>query len=84
MFGNMPTFIARRCAGRLLTILAFAILTTAGGNAANLRLRIDGTPFSMVEFERFLAARHEKPASADARKKLFQEYLAWSRARKRR
>ena len=84
MFGNMPTLIARRCAGLFLTILAFGILTTASGNAAYFRLRIDGTPFSMEQFERFLSARHDKPASEEARKQLFQDYLAWSKARQRR
>jgi len=29
----------------------------------------------MTEFERFLPARHEKPATPEARKQLFQEYL---------
>jgi hypothetical protein len=81
---GMPTLIARRCVGRLLTILAFAILIPAGADATYLRLRIDGTPFSMVQFERFLAARHQSPASPEARKKLFQEFLAWNRTHKRR
>jgi hypothetical protein len=38
----------------------------------------------MAEFEQFLTARHEKPASPEARKRLFQEFLLWNAAREHR
>jgi len=84
MFGNALTIARLKRAGRLPAISAFATLGAGGGFAADLRLRIDGTPFSMAEFERFLAARHERPASLEARKQLFQEFLRWNRAREHR
>jgi hypothetical protein len=81
MFGNVLTLFARKRAGPLLTGLAFAMLVAGNGNAADLRLRINATPVSKAEFERFLADRREVPASAEARKRLFQEFLVWRRAR---
>jgi hypothetical protein len=52
MFGNALTVPGLKRAGRLLGISAFAILGAGGGFAADLRLRIDGTPFSRAQFER--------------------------------
>jgi hypothetical protein len=81
MSGNVLTLVTLKRAGPLLTGLVFAILVAGSGNAADLRLRINVTPLSQSEFERFLADRHEMPASAEARKQLFQEFLLWRRAR---
>jgi hypothetical protein len=84
MPGKMLTVIVPKRAGRLLTILVFATLLAGSATATDLRLRINGTPFAMSEFEQFLTARHEKPASLEARKRLFQEFLLWSAAREHR
>jgi hypothetical protein len=81
MFGNVPTCVARKRVGPLLTV-AFAILVAASANAADLPRRTK--PFSNAEFERFLAERGEVPASAQARKQLFDEFLLWRAARERR
>jgi hypothetical protein len=84
MFGKMLTVMASKHAGRPLTLLIFTTLVAGSGNAADLQPRIDGTPFTMAAFERFLTARHQKPVSPQARKQLFQEFLRWSAARKHR
>ena len=84
MLGKVLTVIAPKGAGRLLTILVFATLVAGSANATDLRLRINGTPFTMAEFEQFLTAGHEKPASPEARKRLFQEFLLWNAAREHR
>lgn len=68
MFGDLPTVIALKRAGRLLTPLAFAILVANSGNAADLRLPISATP-----------RRVEQPSAAEARQQLFEEYLKWLR-----
>jgi hypothetical protein len=81
MSGNVLTLAALKRAGPLLTGLVFAMLAAGSGNAADLHLRINVTPPSQAEFERFLADRHEMPASAAARKQLFQEFVLWRRAR---
>jgi hypothetical protein len=71
--------------GALLTGLAFAILVAGSGNAADLPRRTNARPFSHAEFERFLSERREVvPASAEARKKLFDEFFLWRAARERR
>ena len=81
MFGNVLTLVSLKRVGPVLTGLAFAILVAGSGNAADLPRR----PFSSAEFERFLADRREVvPASAEARKKLFEEFLVWRAARERR
>jgi hypothetical protein len=81
MFGNVLTLVSLKRVGPLLTGLAFAILVAGSGNAADLPRR----QFSKAEFERFLADRREVvPASAEARKKLFDEFLRWRAARERR
>ena len=82
MLGKVLTVIAPKGAGRLLTLLV--TLVAGSANATDLRLRINGTPFTMAEFEQFLTARHEKPASPEARKRLFQEFLLWNAAREHR
>jgi hypothetical protein len=84
MPGKVLTAIALKCARWLPTIFAFATLVAGSANATDLRLRINGTPFTMAAFEEFLTARHEKPASPEARKRLFQEFLLWSAAREQR
>jgi len=81
MFGKVLAVIR---AGRLLATFVFATLVAGSATATDLRLRIDGTPFTMAAFERFLTARQEKPASPEARKRLFQEFLRWSAAREHR
>jgi hypothetical protein len=50
-----------------------------GANAADLQLRMNDTPSSKTEFDKFLAARQQKPDSAEAIKQLFQDFLRWSR-----
>jgi hypothetical protein len=80
MFGNLITLVALRRTGLFLTGLAFAMAVPVGGNAADLRLPINFTPLPKAEFDRFLADR-QVPASAEGRKRLFQEFLSWRRAR---
>lgn len=87
MSGNMPRLVALKRAGSRLTGLVFAMLVAGSGNAADLPLRINVTPPSppsQSEFDRFLADRHAAPASEEARKKLFQEFLLWRKAREHR
>ena len=84
MPAKVLTAIAPKRTGRLLPILVLATLVAGSANATDLRLRINGTPFTMAAFEEFLTARHEKPASPEARKRLFQEFLLWSAAREQR
>jgi len=69
--------------GPLLTGLAFAILVAGSANAADFSRR--GARHTKVEFDRFLADRRQVPAanSAEARKKLFDEFLSWRAARER-
>jgi hypothetical protein len=81
MSGNVPTLVALKRARPLLTGLVFAILVAGSANAADLRLPISVTSLSQPEFERFLADRRAMPASAEARKQLFQEFLLWRKAR---
>ena len=84
MPGNMLTLVVLKRAGTLLAALALAILVAGSGNAADLQLRMDVTPLSQAEFERFLADRHQVPTSAEARQQLFREFLSWRSARERR
>jgi hypothetical protein len=80
MFGNVLRLVALKRVGTLLTGLAFAILVAGGGNAADLPRRTNAK-----EFKRFLTERREAvPASVEARKKLFDEFLEWRAARERR
>jgi hypothetical protein len=80
MFGNVLRLVALKRVGALLTGLAFVILVAGGGNAADLPRRTNAK-----EFKRFLTERREAvPASAEARKKLFDEFLEWRAARERR
>jgi hypothetical protein len=80
MFGNVLALIALKRAGALLMGLAFAILIAGSGNAADLPRRTNAK-----EFKRFLTERREAvPASVEARKKLFDEFLEWRAARERR
>ena len=80
MFGNVLRLVALKRVGALLTGLAFAILVAGGGNAADLPRRTNAK-----EFKRFLTERREAvPASVEARKKLFDEFLEWRAARERR
>jgi hypothetical protein len=65
-----------------MTGLAFAILIAGSGNAADLSRR--SARHSSAEFERFVADRRQVPAaSAEARKKLFDEFILWRAARER-
>jgi hypothetical protein len=84
MLGKVLTVIAPKRAGLILTIFVFATLVAGSGNTTDLQLRISGTPFTMASSNKFLTARHEKPASPEARKRLFQEFLLWSAAREHR
>jgi hypothetical protein len=71
-----------RRVGPLLTGLAFAILVAGSANAADFSRR--GARHTKVEFDRFLADRRQVPAtSAEARKKLFDDFLSWRAARER-
>jgi hypothetical protein len=84
MFGNVLTLVGLKRVGQLLTGLAFAIVIAGSGNAADLPRRINAR-HSNAEFDRFLADRRQVPAtSAEARKKLFDEFLSWRAARERR
>ena len=77
---QMCSLVALKRVGALLTGLAFAILVAGGGNAADLPRRTNAK-----EFKRFLTERREAvPTSAEARKKLFDEFLEWRAARERR
>ena len=82
--GKVLTVIAPKRAGLILTIFVFATLVPGqrkhhGSSAPDKWHTVyDG------EFEQFLTARHEKPASPEARKRLFQEFLLWSAAREHR
>ena len=83
MFGDVLTLVPLKRVGLLLTGLAFAILIAGSANAADLPRRINARSFSNAEFQRFLG-RREVPASAEARKQLFDEFVAWRAARQRR
>ena len=62
--------------GPLLSGLAFAILVAGSATAADFSRR--SAKHSDAEFKRFVAERQQVSAtSADARKKLFDEFLAW-------
>jgi hypothetical protein len=80
MSGNVLTLAALTRAGAFLAGFALAILVPSSGYAADLRLP---SPLSQTEFERFLSDRHQMPASAEARKELFQQFLLWRKARER-
>jgi hypothetical protein len=81
----MCSLVALKRVGALLTGLGFAILVASSGNAADLPRRTNARAFSHAEFDRFLAERREVvPASVEARKKLFDEFLRWRTARERR
>jgi hypothetical protein len=66
----------------LMTGLAFAIFVASSGNAADLSRR--NARHSSAQFERFVADRRQIPAAAEARKKLFDEFILWRAARDRR
>jgi hypothetical protein len=69
----MCSLVVLKRVGALLTGLGFAILVAGSGNAADLPRRTNAK-----EFKRFLTERREAvPASAEARKKLFDEFLEW-------
>jgi hypothetical protein len=79
MFVNVPPVAFKRV-GALLTGLGFAIIVAGSGNAADLPRRTNAK-----EFKRFLTERREAvPASTEARRKLFDEFLDWLAARERR
>jgi hypothetical protein len=64
----------------LLSGLAIAILVASSATAADFSRR--SAKHSDAEFKRFVAERQQAPAtSADERKKLFDEFLAWRAAR---
>lgn len=87
MSGTTPTLVVLKRAGSGLTGLAFAMLVAGSANAADLQLRIKVTPStqpSQAEFDRFLADRHKAPVTEEARKRLFQEFLSWRKARAKR
>ena len=76
----MCSLVALKRVAALLTGLGFAILVAGSGNAADLPRRTNAK-----EFKRFLTERREAvPASVEARKKLFDEFLEWLAARERR
>jgi hypothetical protein len=80
MLGNVLTLVALKRVAALLVGLAFAIFVAGSGNAADLPRRTNAK-----DFKRFLTERREAvPASAEARKKLFDEFLEWRAARERR
>jgi hypothetical protein len=83
MFGNLLKRIAPRYSARLLTILVLTIFFSTSGNAADLRLRINATPSAKSEFEKFLAAKRQEPIAVETVKRLFQEFLQWSRGHER-
>jgi hypothetical protein len=83
MFGNVPTFVARKCVGSLVTGLALAILVADSG-AADLPRRINARHLN-ADLERFVADRRQiSIASVEARKKLFDEFILWRAAREHR
>ncbi len=84
MSGYVLTLDTLKRAGLRLTGLVFAMLVAGSGNAADLALRINVTPPSQAEFDRFLADRQKAPASEQARKLLFHEFLSWRKAREHR
>jgi hypothetical protein len=79
----MCSLVALKRVGALLTGLGFAILVAGSGNAADLPRRTNAKEFK--QFKRFLTERREAvPASAEARKKLFDEFIEWRAARERK
>jgi hypothetical protein len=83
MFGNLLALMASRRSGLLLTGLVFAVVVADSGNAAELRLPISFASLPKAEFDSFLANR-SIPATEEARRKLFEEFLSWRKARQAR
>ena len=76
----MSSLVALKRVAALLTGTSFAILVAGSGYAADLPRRTNAK-----DFKQFLMERREAvPASVEARKKLFDEFLEWLAARERR
>jgi hypothetical protein len=63
--------------------LLVAMVVAGSVNAAHLPLPVLFTPVEQAEFNRFLADRPVPTSEAD-RKRLFQEFLSWRKARQPR
>jgi hypothetical protein len=75
--------MASKRSGLLLTGLVFAVVVADNGNAAELRLPISFASLPKAEFDSFLANR-PIPATEEGRRKLFEEFLSWRKARQAR
>ena len=80
MFGKLLAIGLPSRTGLLLTGLVVGVLAAGGVNATHLALPILFTPVEQAEFSRFLADR-PVPTSEEERKRLFQEFLSWRKAR---
>ena len=69
-----------RRTGLLLTGPIVATVVAGSANAAHLRLPVLFTPIEQAEFNKFLADR-PVPATEEGRKRLFQEFMSWRKAR---
>ncbi|SDS18126.1 hypothetical protein SAMN05444158_1259 [Bradyrhizobium canariense] len=69
MFGKWPSVAALKQVGRLLALLACAILLPENADAADLRLRIKPT-----------AERHDTTPAPETRERLFEQFLRWVRS----
>ena len=83
MFKNLLAIGLLSRTGLLLTGLVVAVVVAGGVNAAHLPLPILFTTIEQAEFNRFLADR-PVPTSEAGRKRLFQEFLSWRKARQLR
>jgi hypothetical protein len=80
MFGNLLA-ISRRT-GWLLAGLAVALVVEDRANATHLALPVLFTPIEQAEFNKFIADR-PVPTTEEGRRRLFQEFMSWRKARQR-
>jgi hypothetical protein len=80
MFGNLLAPAAPRRIVLLLAGLVVALAFGSRADAAHLRVPVLYTPIEQAEFNKFLADR-PVPTTEEERKKLFQEFEAWCKAR---
>jgi hypothetical protein len=82
MFGNLLAIAGSRRTGLLLAGFFVALVLADRANATHLALPVLFTPIEQAEFNKFIADR-PVPTTEEGRRRLFQEFMSWRKARQR-